>query len=185
MKAQFRINGKRFYPFKKLVIGLLLFGSFHILFDVIGGHDGLVCIENSLNVWLTSIIGKDLANIFSPLICLPIPIFMIYAAVSGTYRICTFNRYNPVFEERSPGGVQVKCCDPYPNINRVLSYRESKMAAMNNEQAAELYISNAKIEALYIGYNNGPETKRTLSFIESKLSGMSADRGLNYLANKL
>lgn len=185
MKTQYRINGRRFYPFKKLLIGILLFGSFHFLFDIIGGHDGLVCIENSLNVWLTNIIGKDLASIFSTLICLPIPIFMVYAAVSGTYRICTFNKYNPVFEEHSSGGVQVKGCDSYPNINRVLSYRESKMAGMNNEQAAELYISSSKIESLYLGYNTGPETKRTLSFIESKLSGMSADRGLNYLANKL
>lgn len=79
----------------------------------------------------------------------------------------------------------VKGSESYPNINRVLKYRESKMCAMSPERAADFYVSSSKMESLYSGYNNGPETMRTLSFIESKLGGMSSDRALNYLANKL
>jgi hypothetical protein len=185
MKTQFRINGKIFNPFKKLVIGLFLLSSFFFLFYSIGGHDGLVGIEKSVRNWMLGFMEENLAKAFSALVCLPISIYMVYAAVSGTYRIFTFNQYNPVFEENTPGGVRVKGCDSYANINRALSYRESKMCGMSPEQAAELYVSSSKIESLYTGYNNGPETLRTLSFIESRLAGMSSDRALNYLAHKL
>jgi hypothetical protein len=184
MKTQFRINGKVFNPFKKLVIGLFLLSSFALL-NIYFGTDGLVDLKNNINKFMLEFMSKNLANMLSALLCLPIPIYMVYAAVSGTYRIFTFNQYNPVFEENTPGGVRVKGCDSYTNINRVLSYRESKLSSLNSEKGAELYISSSKIESLYTGYDNGPETLRTLSFIESRLAGMSSDRALNYLAHKL
>ena len=174
-----------FNPFRKLILGIFLLSSFFFLNEFIGGHDGLTAIEKYIRVWMLGFMDKNLATMFSALVCLPLPIYMVYAAVSGTYRICTFNIYNPVFEENTPGGVRVKGCDSYTNINRVLSYREFKMCGMSPERAADLYISSSKIESLYTGYNNGLETLRTLSFIESKLCGMSSERGLNYLANKL
>ncbi len=185
MKTQFRINGKMFNPFKKLIIGILLLSSFYFLNEFIGGHDGLTAIEKHIREWMLGFMDENLAIMFSALICLPLSIYMVYAAVSGTYRICTFNLYNPVFEENNQGGVRVKGCDSYKNINRVLAYLESTMCGMSPERAADLYISSSKIESLYTGYNNGPETLRTLSFIESRLSGISSDRALNYLANKL
>lgn len=184
MEAQLRNNGKKFYPIKKLVIGIILLSSFFMLNSYFG-VDGIYSINTNLENKFSEFMSKNLSIIFSALICLPIPVFMVYAAVSGTYRVFTFNMYNPVFEENTPGGVPVKGSEFYPNINRVLSYRESKMCAMSSERSAELYISSSKIESLYTGYNSGPETRRTLSYIESKLSGMSSDRGLNYLANKL
>ena len=121
----------------------------------------------------------------SALIVLPISIFMVYAAMSGLYRTFTFHLYHPTFEDNTPGGVVVKGCDSYDNINRVLSYRESKMCGLTPDKAADLYISSSKIESLYTGYSSGPQTLSTLSYIESKLCGMTPEKGLNYLANKL
>lgn len=185
METQLRNNGKKFYPIKKLVIGIILFASFYGLYEITGGTNGLADFRVHLEKETFQILNKDIASILSNLIMVAVGILMIYCFVSGLYRICTFNRYNPVFEENTPGGVPVKGSEFYPNINRVLSYRESKMCGMSSERSAELYVSSSKLESLYTGYNAGPETQRTLSYIESKLSGMSSDRGLNYLANKL
>jgi len=178
-------NGKPFYPLKKLVTGVILFVSFFVLYNYIGGTDGLSAFERHLKDETFSFMSKGLASISACLIIFLIGILMLYCVASGLYRICTFNIYNPVFEDKFAGGTVVKGSDLYPNINRVLKYRESKMCGMSSERAADLYVSSSKIESLYSGYNNGPETMRTLSFIESKLSGMSSDRALNYLANKL
>ena len=98
MRAQFRINGKMFNPFRKLIVGIFLLSSYFILNEFIGGHDGLTAIEKYIREWMLGFMDKNLAIMFSALICLPLPIYMVYASVSGTYRICTFNIYNSVFE---------------------------------------------------------------------------------------
>ena len=185
METQFKTNGTRFYPLKKLFTGIILFASFYGIYNWTGGANGLDKVKNHLSTVTFDMFPKDLSEIMASLCIIGIGLLAVYCFVSGLYRICTFNIYNPVYEDYTPGGVPVKGCDSYPNINRILSYRESKMAGMSPEHAAELYISSAKLESLYTGYSNGPETQRTLSFIESKLSGMSPERGLNYLANKL
>ena len=184
MKNIIKNNGQKFSPLRKLVIGVILLSSFAILYNYFGAN-GLSDVCYKLEITLSKYMMKDLAVMLSALICLPLAIFMVYAPVSGTYRVCTFNQYIPTFEDNTPGGTPVRGCDSYPNINRVLNYRESKLTSMSPDRAAEFYIGSSKIESLYTGYNNGPETQRILSYIESKLSGMSSDRGLNYLANKL
>ena len=185
MENQLKRNGKVFNPFKKLVIGIVLFSTFHFLNDYIGGVDGMHQIEKDSIIPSLSFLPADLVSIICSLLFVAVGIFMTYCFVSGLYRICTFNQYIPTFEDNTPGGVPVKGCDSYPNINRVLEYRESKLSSMSSDRAAELYVGSSKIESLYTGYNNGAETQRTLSYIESKLCSMSSDRGLNYLANKL
>jgi hypothetical protein len=184
MEKKIKNNGKVFNPFKKLMIGIALVSVFALV-NVYVGVDGLVGIKNSIRNGLLGFMSENLSTMFSSLIVLPIPVFMVYAAVSGTYRIFTCTQYIPTFEDNTPGGVPVKGSDSFPNINRVLSYRESKMCSMSPERAADLYVGSAKIESLYSNYNNGPEAQRTLSYIESKLCSMSSDRALNYLANKL
>jgi hypothetical protein len=48
MQTQFKINGKKFNPFGKLITGIFLLSSFCFLNEVIGGHDGLTAIEKYL-----------------------------------------------------------------------------------------------------------------------------------------
>lgn len=175
---------KKYTPLKKLLTGIVLLSTFFLLYHITGTN-GLYDIESHIKNDTLNFLQKNLASIIANLVVIVLGIFMIYCAFSGTYRICTFNIHNRVFDDVPQGGVVVKGHSAYTNINRVLSYRESKMSSMSSERAAELYVGSAKLESLYSGYSQGPETQRVLSFIESKLSGMSSDRGLNYLANKI
>lgn len=89
---------KSFNPAIKLFKGIVLFASFHILYNYLGGADGLRVMEKSLNLWMLTWMPVGLADLLAPLLCLPIPIYMVYAAVSGLYRIVTFNHYLETFE---------------------------------------------------------------------------------------
>jgi hypothetical protein len=175
---------KTFNPFKKLMVGIVLFASFFLLYELTGGTNGLYDVQSGIEAFL-GFLPKDIASILSNFGIILLGSLMVYCFISGLYRICTCNIYNPVFEDKVKGGIPVRGSDVYPNINRVLSFRESKLAGLSPNEGADLYVGSAKLESLYTGYQNGPETQRVLSYIESKLSGMSSDRGLNYLANKL
>ncbi|MBS1636189.1 MAG: hypothetical protein JST26_09750 [Bacteroidetes bacterium] len=171
-------------PILKLAKGILLFGCSYYFMTVIGGADGLNALHNHvqnhfsfLNADLASILGS-LANCIGGLV-------LLYAFVSGLFRICTFNVYMPVFEDKTEGGIPVTGNSSYPNINRVLQYRESLLSSMDNDSALSLMKDTAILDSLSAGCYSGPEALRTLSYAESKLSGMSSDRALNYLSNKL
>jgi hypothetical protein len=169
---------------KKLSIGCVLFFSAYYFNSYIGGADGMTRIEARIRGFLF-FLNSDLSSIIASLFSIAIGCLFLYCYVSGLYRICTFNRYIPAFEDKTPGGVSVIGHSDYPNINRVLSYRESKLASLDNDSAMELMKHTAVLDTLYTGYNKGSETQRVLSYAESKLSGMSSDRALNYLSNKL
>lgn len=175
---------KNYTPLNKLLKGIALLVGFYVLYHFLGANN-LSNYRVKMEKGLIESLGKDLSSIVSNIAMVLTGIFMVYSFVSGLYRICTFSVYVREFEDKTPGGVVVKGHTSYNNINRILSYRESKMCGMSGERAADLYIATSKIDTLYTGYNSGPETQRTLSFIESKLSGMSGERGLNYLSNKL
>lgn len=169
---------------KKLLVGIILFSSFYFLNHYIGGADGLLHIRK----WITchlSFFPLELSKFIATIIITIFSLLMVYAFVSGLFRIATFNHYIPVFQDNSKGGIIVRGHENYPNINRVLSYRESKMACLSSDKAADLYITTSKVESLYTGYESGTETARVLSYMESKLCSMSSQRGLDYLANKL
>lgn len=175
---------KNFTPFKKLLKGIVLFSLFYLLFSIFGDNK-IDIYENKATTMFLQYTNKELASIITNGLVVIISVFMVYCFISGLYRICTFPVYVREFEDKTPGGIPVKGNTSYPNINRILSYRESKMAGMSPDNAADLYVASSKLESLYTGYQDGSESMRVLSYIESKLSGMSPDRGLSYLANKL
>jgi hypothetical protein len=175
---------KNYSPMKKLLKGIALFACFYLLYHFLGANN-LSNYRVKMEHGLSEYLGKDFSSIISNIAMVLTGIFMVYCFVSGLYRICTFSGYIREFEDKTPGGVVVKGHTSYDNINRILSYRESKLSGMSAENGANLYRECAKIESLYTGYNSGPETQRILSYVESKLSGMSGEKGLNYLANKI
>jgi hypothetical protein len=180
MEKQFKNNGKIFHPLQKLVKGIILFTAFWLIYNKIGAN-GLRHLQVNLENDTFSFMSKDLASIFSNLVMLILGFALFYCFVSGLYRICTFNIHNAIYDEYVPGGVPVKGHNSFPNINKVLNFRESAMKGMSPERAAELYVASSKIENLTVG----PETQRVLSYIESKLAGMSPQKGLNFLANRI
>lgn len=168
----------------KLIGGIILFGSFYSFNNLLGSDNPLGKAGKIIKQTL-SFLPRCLADLLSDLSVIILGVCLLYCFCSGMYRIITFRFYINQFEGKTPGGITVKENQCYPNINRVLSYRESKLAGMSSERAAELYIQTSAINVLYSGYYSGAGTKRTLSYIESKLSGMSGERALSYLTNKL
>jgi hypothetical protein len=164
--------------------GIALLSSFY-LFNTSLGNDNSLNKAGKIIKQALSFLPCCLADVLSELSIIILGVCLLYCFCSGIYRIITFRIYINEFEGKTPGGIIVKENSSYPNINRILNYRESKLAGMSSERAAELYIQTSAINALYSGYYSGAETKRTLSYIESKLSGMSGERALSYLTNKL
>lgn len=161
-----------------------MFGSTYFFSYLFGNNNPLCTAGKYFRKWLF-FLPNTLAVVCTEFFVIITGITLVYCYVSGLYRIITFRFYLNKFESKTKGGVIVAGHLSYPNINRVLSYRESIMAGMSSERAAELYVQTASINMLYSGYTQGQETERTLSYIESKLSGMSGERALNYLSHKL
>jgi hypothetical protein len=171
-------------PIAKLTSGIALFSSFFILQNAIGGADGFVSMRRNIQAVLSFPPGV-VTLIAAELFVIAFGSLVVYCFVSGLYRICTFNLCIQPFEEKRKGGIVVSGNSNYPNINRILRYRESKLSSLDNDAALELMKDTAILDALYTGYSNGTEAQRVLSYTESKLAGMSSDRALNYLSHKL
>lgn len=170
---------------KKLALGLVLVASFFILYNVIGGADGITLLEKTIKIFLSAYIPESIAALLGTFCGLGIGVFMIYAIVTGAFKIGTFNQYLRVYEDNTPGGVIVSGNGNYPEINRILSYRESRLCGLSPEKGAELCRKTAIVDSLYSGYNRGASTEQALSYMESKLCGMNPDKGLNYLSGNL
>jgi len=67
------------------------------------------------------------------------------------------------------------------NIQRVMSYRDSKMSAMSNSSAASEYRQTAWING-YID-SDCSSVQSAVSYIDSKLGAMSNEQGYNWLKN--
>jgi hypothetical protein len=93
------MSSNKFNPFIKLSKGILMFGSVSVLDSYIGGTDGLNKMKKAIQLFLDFFpygLGNFIACIFS----LVISLTMIYFYISGMYRICTFNMYLPIFENK-------------------------------------------------------------------------------------
>lgn len=74
----------------------------------------------------------------------------------------------------------------YSNINRVIQFREAKMGAMSQQEAAELLTDTAILDQLHgKGVSQyGSNHKRAADFLESKLGAMSQSDGLEFVKRK-
>ena len=109
--------------------------------------------------------------------------YFFYFLISGGYYMVTWEIPLPMYESKSGKDSSVFGNSAYPNINRVLKYREAKMGLMTNEQAAEYLMQTSKLDNLY--GSNGPNTQRTLNYIEGKLGMMSNDKAIDFISGKL
>src|ERR1035437_6393530 len=139
MEAIIENNGQKFSPLRTLITGLVMISIFFLIRLATGGTNGLYNVENHLTNQTFSFLPHDLAEVIGNLCVIVVGGFSVYCFISGMYRTFTFNQYIPTFEDNTPGGTPVKGCDSYPNINRILSYRESKMCGMSPDSAADLY----------------------------------------------
>lgn len=176
---------KNFNPIKKLTSGLILF-SFGFFMVYMVGEKGWEYCEKSVFLFFNGFLPENLAKFISIIFSIALAWYSVKSIVCGGYNVITFNQYLESFDSDASGkSVIVKSNGLYPNINRVLEYRESKMSGMNDRDAADFLNSTSKLDHLYSGYSSGRNTERALNFMESRMAGMNSERGVQYLAGKI
>lgn len=176
---------KNFNSIKKLVSGaiLLLFGFF-MVYKV--GESGWEYCEKQVRIFLDTFLPTNLAGFLSIVFSLVLAFYSVRSFIYGMYKVLTFRQYLEEFDSGSDGkAIIVHKNDLYPNINRVLGYREACMAGMNDSKAAYFLNSTAKLDSLYTGYYSGSNTLKALNFVESRLSGMNNEKAISYLQGKI
>lgn len=172
-------------PGRKLFVGLILMSAFFLMYNYFDGTDGLVKLESKMEHGAFSFAGKDLASVFGNIFILVIGFFMIYCCVSGAYRIFTFNQFVDEFEGKSGGVVRNISNGQYANVNALISYRNSKMCGMSNDDSADLLIRTSVLDNISSGrFEGGSETRKAASYMESKLNSMTPDKALGYISGK-
>lgn len=168
-------------PIYKLLSGvvMLIISSFLIFYAGIEGIEKFVShLKNSgLNEKISAFIG----------FCINIVALILF--IKGIYRIGTFNQYLTVFEHDRVFSFRGLFDGSWStvsqsNIDRMLSYRESKMANMNNDEAADFLVATSGLDAVKNGIISGSNTERAASYVESKLNNMDGEKGMAYFAKK-
>ncbi len=175
---------KTFSPGRKLLSGIILLTLFVITYNYLDGTDGLDKLESHLEHNAFSFMGKDLATVFGNIVVVVIGGLMLYSAVSGSYRICTFNKFIKRFEMSGGTSVVGYRNSQYSNVEALIRYRESKMSGMSNDESAELLVRTAVLDSIASGRYSGTQTGLAASYLESKLSGLPPDKALNYISGK-
>lgn len=180
-------NSSTFYKF---ITGAIMF-SIAFLFMVNVSDLDKIHAERYLKNEFFSFLPKSLSILATDILGLLVYGTVLVLAVRGAYRVFTCNQSIPMFDNSkislrdlnfvsvTPGSSEFK------NIDAVLSYRESKMAAMTPEKASKLMTETAILDTLRSGYYNGPNTRGAVSYLESKLSSMTPDNAINYLTRNL
>ena len=170
-------------PGRKFLAGLILMSVFFLMYNYFDGTDGLVKLESKMEHGFFSFAGKDLASVFGSIVVLVIGFLMIYCCVSGAYRIFTFNQFIGEFEGKNGVVVRNASHGQYSNVNALISYRNSKMCGMSNDDSAELLIRTSVLDNISSGrFEGGSETRKAASYMESKLNSMTPDKALGYIS---
>jgi hypothetical protein len=81
----------------KLLKGVVLYATFNIVFDKIGGANGLHKLQKKIALFL-DFLPTDLAGLISNVLVVLIGITLFYCFISGLYRLCTFNLIIPEYD---------------------------------------------------------------------------------------
>lgn len=75
---------------------------------------------------------------------------------------------------------------PYHNINRLMAFRESKMGAVTQREAADILRKTAALDAIAMGAygGRGSNTSRAADNLNARLGAMTQSQGLEFLMNK-
>jgi hypothetical protein len=72
----------------------------------------------------------------------------------------------------------------YHNINRVMDFRESRMGAVGQREAADILVKTSMLDAIATGAYQGHNARRAAENLNSRLGAMGQRDGLKYLMNK-
>lgn len=146
-----------------------------------------------LKKWSTNMFGDFVSNwlgyIFFFYVAWQLIIFFLHMsnALSGNFylyfnygSIKNFLRTVTIIKN----GIEVEGPTPYHNINRVMQFREAKMGAVSQSDAAEIMAKTAFLDAAASGMYQGHNAKRAMSNLNAKLGAMGQRDGLEYLMNR-
>lgn len=176
---------KSFSPVRKLLSGIILLTIFVITYKYFDGTDGLDKLEARLEHNIFSFLGKDLSSVFGNIVVVVIGGLMMYCAVSGSYRIFTFNKFIKKFEITGGSSSVSYSSTQYSNVEALIRYRESKMNGMSNVESAELLVRTAVLDSIASGRYSGTQTGIAASYLESKLSSLPPDKALDFISGKI
>ena len=173
-----------FSPGRKLLSGIILLTRFVITYNFFDGTDGLDKLESHLEHNVFSFMGKDLSSVLGNIVVVLIGGLILYCAVSGSYRIFTFNKFIKKFEMSGSASVVGYGDNQYSNVEALIRYRESKMNGMSNNESAELLVRTAVLDSIASGRYSGTQTGLAASYLESKLSALPPDKALDFISGK-
>jgi hypothetical protein len=177
---------------RKLVSGLILFELFQFVINSRAWDLDNVTkfLEKNVLFFLYPGLAEFIANLASAAFGL----YVIYYGIGGLYRICTFNLINPAFDKswiytfdlhKVDFTIVVKGNSRFPNINRILDFRESELEKPTPLWYLEPLLKSKNLEPLYTGFNIGKETEGTLIHMECRIDCWENEAALKYIVHSL
>lgn len=165
---------------RKLLAGVLRVAVVVIFYNIFGIHWGYE-FEKEYIPSLTASIGENGANILIKLFVMVVYVATVVVFVKGVYKIKTWNIYLDVFEGKNMSGSE---CSSYVQnkgkssaLEQAYSYRDSKMAFMDNESKLKFFKETSVL-------NTNIMDSKSLSYLNSKMAFMDNESRLDVLRGK-
>jgi hypothetical protein len=136
---------------------------------------------SAIDKYCISILGSNSGQTIGDVVKRLFHLYILAAFVRGFYLIKTGEQINPVFEHNNHwrfGGISTR--HNYSNIYRVLEFRESRLNTLPQDLASEEFLQSAWLDGA-ITMQTSRGVHKSLSFLESKLAGMSPCDGYEYI----
>lgn len=86
-------------------------------------------------------------------------------------------------QEAASGGGSSSDNHDLSSLNKVMHYRDSKMAAMSNKDAVKFMRETSHIDQA-MASSHLPQSRKVLGYVNNKVAFMSNERAINYLRGK-
>lgn len=164
---------------KRLLKGLVMFGISLAFMFVYPGYANFDDFQANLVKYLTKFLPEPISHLIGALVFLGVIILF----VKGFYYIINCNLVNPIFEGKRVQGSYDYSLGEFRNLDAVMSFRESRLNALPQQEASEEYLKTAALDGLYSNKGVSKGVYKTYEYLDSKLAGMSPADGYEYLKN--
>lgn len=151
-----------------------------IFYNIYGTQWGFDA-ERAIFPKFESIFGEHTGHFFTNIIIAIGYITTVVMFVKGIYKIGTWNQYLDVFEGRNMSGSEcssyVQNKDKSSALEQAYSYRDSKMAFMDNESKLKFFKETSVL-------NTNIMDSKSLSYLNSKMAFMDNESRLDVLRGK-
>ena len=174
----------------RVIVALVLMYKFEFSFDpydlklwisdlIHGAHTPELRSSDSVAYAMIFVLGVASFFIIQTLLYIFIPALQnrntsIFNFARHSFIAVIENLQDPYFWSSSSEGGNLDA------VNKVLSYRDNKMAMMNNEQAAEFMRGTGHVDML-LSRPDLKQSRKALSYMNNKMAMMTNEQGLNFM----